>query len=132
MSPRAAPSRCTTNGCSEWAQPGNKGKCDEHKSSGWVDRRRLGDQYGGSARRAGASAGDLEAWKRAVRQRDMGTCYVCGEDGSDEVDHIVPVLEGGALLDLANGGEIHSDPCHRRKTSRELAKARGKYRGRTY
>lgn len=130
MSPRAAASRCTYTRCPNIAT--ERGRCDDHRDSGWVERRRLHDQRG-SASSTSASSSAVAEWKRQVRAANPdGVCYVCGMPGADEVDHIVPILEGGAVLDPANGGLIHEEPCHRRKTARELAKARGKYRGRTY
>jgi len=61
--------------------------------------------------------------KRYVLRRDAGRCYVCGNDGADEVDHITPLFEGGGDA-LTNLGSIHSDPCHKRKTAREAARAK--------
>jgi 5-methylcytosine-specific restriction endonuclease McrA len=55
--------------------------------------------------------------------RDEGRCHVCGEYGSDEVDHVIPLSEGGAD-DMDNRAPIHSTPCHERKTAEEARRVR--------
>lgn len=60
---------------------------------------------------------------RAVMLQHEGRCHVCGEYGADEVDHVVPLSEGGAD-GAENRRPIHSEPCHRIKTAREAARAR--------
>lgn len=73
---------------------------------------------------------------RRVRRRDNGICQICGWTGSEnhrspvrfvrgnafEVDHIVPVCEGGGLLGLANL-RLVCGKCHLEVTN-ELAKRR--------
>jgi len=54
---------------------------------------------------------------RAIRQRDRYICQKCGEFGR-EVDHIVPLHQGGALTDPDNLQVLCRD-CHIRKTERE-------------
>jgi 5-methylcytosine-specific restriction protein A len=79
------------------------------------------------------SSGTMRALKRQVMARDHGCCYVCGGEGADELEHKIPISQGGASRDLNNLGLIHSEPCHREKTAREAAegsrKAREKKRG---
>ncbi|UUS34603.1 HNH endonuclease [Streptomyces changanensis] len=65
------------------------------------------------------SSDTVRALKRRVARRDNGCCYVRGGEDADELEHIVPVSQGGAARDLDNLGLIHSDPCHREKTARE-------------
>lgn len=52
-----------------------------------------------------------------VRRRDRDKpCEVCGEHGGvREVDHRVPIIEGGHPFDLDNLRLIHAD-CHRTLT----------------
>lgn len=73
----------------------------------------------GSTRRARLPA-DWPQRVAAVKRRDRGICYVCGEPGADQVDHI----RRGDDHSLGNLGSIHDDPCHRAKTAREAAEAR--------
>lgn len=67
------------------------------------------------------SSGTMRSLKAKVSRRDNGCCYVCGGEGADELEHIVPVSQGGAKRDLGNLGLIHSEPCHREKTAREAS-----------
>ena len=61
--------------------------------------------------------------KRILRRDD--TCHVCGLPGANEVDHVIPIAEGGAD-DETNLAPIHSIPCHRRKTAEEAKRARNR------
>lgn len=65
------------------------------------------------------SAGTMRSLKKRIMRRDHGCCYVCGGDGADELEHIIPVSQGGSKRDQNNLGVIHSEPCHREKTQRE-------------
>ena len=56
--------------------------------------------------------------RRRILRRDRGTCYVCHSAGAKEVDHIVPVSQGGGEED-SNLAAIHGLPCHARKTAGE-------------
>lgn len=58
-----------------------------------------------------------------ILDRDMRICHVCHQPGADQVDHVIPVAEGGTDSDL-NLAAIHGEPCHRRKTAAEAARAR--------
>ena len=55
---------------------------------------------------------------RRILRRDKGICYVCGKAGATEVDHIIPLCEGGDDTD-ANRAAIHKVPCHQAKTQAE-------------
>lgn len=74
------------------------------------------------------SSGTMRALKARVAARDNGCCYVCGGEDADELEHKVPVSQGGAARDLDNLGLIHSEPCHREKTAREALEGSRKAR----
>ncbi|MFF1594835.1 HNH endonuclease [Streptomyces sp. NPDC058286] len=59
-----------------------------------------------------------------VLRRDNGICHGCGKHGADQVDHLV-AGDNHAPDSLA---AIHSDPCHRQKSSAEGGKAAAKSR----
>lgn len=67
-------------------------------------------------------------WRRlvdAVKMRDQYTCQICHrltEDG--DCDHIVPLHKGGKDV-IGNLQWTCRDPCHREKTEREAAEAKG-------
>ncbi|MFJ9029111.1 HNH endonuclease [Streptomyces sp. NPDC102274] len=58
--------------------------------------------------------------RAAILRRDNGVCHVCGKHGADQVDHIT----SGDNHALDNLAAIHSDPCHRTKSSSEGGKGR--------
>lgn len=60
---------------------------------------------------------------RAVMEKHDGICHVCNLHGADQVDHVIPLSEGGSDS-MDNRRPIHSEPCHRLKTAREAARAR--------
>lgn len=60
-----------------------------------------------------------KAIKRQVFARDGHTCYVCKQDGAEQVDAIVPESQGGSHTDLDNLAPIHAEPCHRLKSEAE-------------
>jgi 5-methylcytosine-specific restriction protein A len=94
-----------------------KGRCPKC-NSGWAARASNPRQY----------ATGSSAW-RAVRLavlRDEPLCRTCGEL-ADQVDHIIPVAEGGAELDRANLQPL-CDPCHKAKTQQESLRARRRLR----
>lgn len=67
--------------------------------------------------------------RRKARARcfaEQGTiCYLCGHDGSRDIDHIVPKSKGGALFDQDNLAPAHGAryPCSTcgRRCNREKA-----------
>lgn len=60
---------------------------------------------------------------RFVMQRDEAICHVCGAHAADEVDHVVPLAEGGPDT-VDNMAPIHRTPCHRAKTQAEALRGR--------
>ena len=43
----------------------------------------------------------------------MGYCYLCDKQGADEVDHLIPVAEGGTSR-MDNVASCHKS-CHERR-----------------
>jgi 5-methylcytosine-specific restriction protein A len=76
------------------------------------------------------SSGTMRALKAQVARRDHGCCYVCGGEDADELEHKIPVSQGGAARDLDNLGLIHSEPCHREKSEREAIEGARRARAR--
>jgi 5-methylcytosine-specific restriction protein A len=107
---------CLERGCPRPATA--RGRCDEHRKR--IERERS------RARRAATNGvykrRKWELTRRAVLARDP-ICKVCDNALSTEVDHIVPLAEGGDPYDPAGLQGICS-PCHWEKTARENA-ARG-------
>ncbi len=68
---------------------------------------------------------DWKSRKATVLRRDAGICHVCRQPGAAEVDHILPVAEGGSHH-LDNLAAIHADPCHRHKTRTEIARGQAR------
>lgn len=88
--------------------------CPVHTRKPWAESRRSERTVSGSRQQKRA---------RFVMLRDDGVCHVCGQAGADEVDHVVPIAEGGEDA-VENLAPIHSRPCHERKTQAEAARAR--------
>ncbi|MER7967773.1 HNH endonuclease [Streptomyces sp. NPDC096080] len=121
--PTRPPTRCAQPGCPVLVP---KGRCDEHKPAPWAGR-------DDKAARYGISSGRWRTLKRRVTERDNGCCYRCGAEQPDQaddpdgehghqLDHIVPIFEGGAVEDLDNLGLI-CEPCHLDKSKAEAARA---------
>lgn len=64
--------------------------------------------------------------RASILRRDNGVCHVCGAHGADQVDHLTP----GDDHSLGNLAAIHSEPCHRTKSSSEGGKASARSRSR--
>lgn len=60
-----------------------------------------------------------------ILKRHRGICHVCGGAGATEVDHVVPLAEGGRDHP-SNKRPIHSVPCHAEKTKAEAARGRAR------
>lgn len=103
--PTAAPTRCLVSGCAAYAVA--RGRCADHYVP-WEQRSRRNENI--DHRRAAR-------WRRDVMRRD--DLCTCGAPAT-EADHIIPVADGGARYDVANGQGLCS-PCHARKTRDENA-----------
>jgi 5-methylcytosine-specific restriction protein A len=57
------------------------------------------------------------AEKRSILRVHGRICHRCQRGGATEVDHVVPIAEGG-LNDPSNGRPIH-EACHRAKSREE-------------
>ena len=69
----------------------------------------------------------VSGWEQQRRARRVlyahdTVCHICGHIGATEVDHVVPLAEGGAD-DESNLRPAHAG-CHRAKTGREAARGR--------
>jgi 5-methylcytosine-specific restriction protein A len=87
--------------------------CPTHGKPGWSRHP--------SPRRRNRKESGWALQKRAARviARDEGICYICGEPGAEEADH---VDRGGP--DREDNMKAICGPCHKAKTQREAARAR--------
>jgi len=72
---------------------------------------------------------NTQAWRilrKQVIQRDDGYCQRCGTPGANQVDHIVPLAEGGT--DALENLQLLCEPCHRSKSAQEGVAARRRKR----
>lgn len=104
-----APKTCSSPTCSN-TQP-----CADHPHIAWQHASPRNE-------RSTLSGWAQQRRAHAVLESD-DTCHVCGRLGSDQVDHIIPLAEGGAD-NRTNLAPIHAVPCHRDKTLAEAARAR--------
>jgi 5-methylcytosine-specific restriction enzyme A len=104
---------CLERGCANQAT--GRGRCDAHRKP--IERERS------RARRAATNGvykrRKWELTRRAVLARDP-ICKVCDSALSTEVDHIVPLAQGGEPYRL-DGLQGICSPCHWAKTGRENA-----------
>lgn len=111
--PRPTVTVCRQPGCPELRPCPTPG----HEPEPWAGSRR-------KERRASSGWQEQRDAKRILK-RHNGICHVCGLQGADRVDHVIPLAEGGQDVD-ANKRPIHNEPCHRRKTADEAARGRGR------
>ena len=76
-------------------------------------------------RRHTASGWEQQRQSRYVLYRDDTICHVCLRPGATQVDHVIPVTEGGADT-VDNKAPIHVEPCHRIKSADEAARGRAR------
>jgi 5-methylcytosine-specific restriction protein A len=100
--------------CVTCGKPSRSGYCDEHKPKPWQTSRRR--------ERRRVSGWEEQRRRQRVLAKFMGACHWCGRKGATEVDHVVPLAEGGSDTEQ-NLAPIHSD-CHREKTAAEARRAR--------
>lgn len=102
--PTSPPSRCAEPECYELT---TEGRCNEHKPKAWANR----SQAWGS--------GSTRKWRafRAQQLIDEPRCRWCGAK-ADEVDHILPLSEGGSKWDKANVQSLCT-PCHEIKSAED-------------
>jgi 5-methylcytosine-specific restriction protein A len=125
--PYAPPSRCTDPECHELATKGSR--CDAHQRIPWAGRDNKAERYG-------ISSGEWRTLKRKITKRDRGCCYMCGTASPDrelhdeddrsthphELDHVIPISEGGARRSLDNLG-LACTACHDEKSKLEARRA---------
>jgi 5-methylcytosine-specific restriction enzyme A len=97
------------------APPSTESYCPDHKPKPWAGSRRR--------ERVTLSGSAEQARRKRILEQYLYCCHVCGKPGADQVDHRIPLGEGGADEDW-NLAPIHSEPCHREKTAAEARRAR--------
>lgn len=108
MARHRAPQVCAQPGCP------NLRPCPTHQRKPWANAKQ---------RRPGALTGSaLQTRNRRIIARDHGLCGICGMPEATQVDHIVPLAEGGSDEDH-NLRAVHP-ACHRIKSQREAARGR--------
>lgn len=70
---------------------------------------------------------DWPQLRKIVFARDGKICHLCGQDGADRVDHIVPG-DNHDPLNLAPVHDFAPPHCHRRKSSLEGHAAQARIR----
>jgi 5-methylcytosine-specific restriction protein A len=91
--------------CAICGIPSTGSYCPKHKPKPWASSKRR--------ERMGISGGAWGTLRRKVLARDMGCCYLCGELGAGQVDHLVEVARGGSNS-LSNLASCHP-ACHERR-----------------
>src|SRR5829696_4387684 len=94
--------------------PSTGNYCPDHEPKPWATSRRKA--------RVKVSGWEEQRRARRVLARYLGACHWCGHKGATQVDHVVPLADGGPD-DETNLAPIHAD-CHRTKTQAEARRAR--------
>lgn len=68
------------------------------------------------------TSGHFYRKNRAIVLKESTVCHLCGFDGSDSVDHVIPVSKGGTD-DIENLRPAHLD-CNRKKYNKDHADIR--------
>lgn len=107
--------QCRVIGCKERAPAGNNGYCAKHKNHGWKMYQDANpDRIYADPR-----------WRKVrilcIRKAN-GLCEMCFKRGlfvrGKDVDHIIPISQGGAPFDIDNLQYLCED-CHDHKTAKE-------------
>lgn len=105
--------------CVQCGAISDQARCETHRGKAWE----------GSTRRTRTASG----WKqqrraKAVMNLHNGICHVCDRPCADQVDHVIPLSQGGPDT-MDNLRPIHSTPCHAEKTQAEARAGRGAPQG---
>lgn len=117
--PHVPASPCGTPGCPE-LRP-----CEDHPIKAWANSKQIRH-----ARGATLPPHQETARRRKVLHIHRRICHICGEPFADQVDHVIPLAEGGPDT-IDNLRPIHGEPCHRIKTAAEAARGRARAHRRT-
>lgn len=101
--------QCTYSGCSNLTYGG---KCEIHKQA-WVNRTQV-------KRMTGRKLQEFNS----IFLRNNPICAVCKTNASVQVDHIIPLAEGG--LDTYDNKQAICLQCHTSKTKKESERGRKK------
>ena len=102
---------CAQPGCPALVERGES-RCPQHQAA----RQQAYDARRGTAAERGYDAAH-RTWRAAVLARDP-ICKACGQERATYADHIIPLNQGGAKLDLANGQGLCAR-CHQVKRGKE-------------
>ncbi len=102
---------CFEPRCPELVERGET-RCPMHKRQ----HQQAYERTRGTAAERGYGA-EHRKWRAAVLARDP-LCKGCGRERSTFADHIIPLKQGGAKLDLRNGQGL-CNHCHQVKRGRE-------------
>jgi 5-methylcytosine-specific restriction protein A len=116
--PKATLQPCSNPGCRELVQAG---RCLAHQSQRYREQ---------DSRRESSARRGYDAIWRKLRLIKLNASPLCEEHlkrnvvvEAAEVDHIIPIRNGGARLDLTNLQSL-CKPCHSQKTIKESVRAK--------